>query len=548
MAERARALSGLGLIGGRTLAVLAACVIAVGVAEKSGLRVDASASSRFTLAPELARIIDDQDAEIELVGIWSRRGSDQEATWVGDRAATVERYCRLIAERSADFTYRHIDAVLDRPEREAFSTDHGDARSPVLYVVREGREAFPIPITYVAPQIFQRELGGALVALARETATRCYVLQGHGELRPEGGRDDGCGHLLRRIRLAGYEVRGLDPVAFSRLGRIPDDGILLIPGPTAPLGGELVGAIERFLVHGGAALLLGDDRFASDLAALLRVRGIFVGPGYPRDYGDDHEGHFDPRMPGLPVLSLLSIHSRYGRGRHAYQDLILETGEGTICEGTTDPDRPTNLGHVRPRPDGARITQQTIASGRYLFSPRSTPVRVVDLAELIAEVPDAVERYRGNDTPPFAGGQILTFPAGDAWLAPYPEAANAVPPPPEDLQRLPGYNLAWSVEYEPHPDSVNGDRRARIVVWGSRQAASDGVVAGGTNANEMLLVDALAWLSRRGAETPIPAKSFQAFRVECSPTTLFVLMGLLIAVIPCCFLGAAMIAWWERRN
>ena len=133
--------------------------------------------------------------------------------------------------------------------------------------------------------------------------------------------------------------------------------------------------------------------------------------------------------------------------------------------------------------------------------------------------------------------------AGDDWTKGRGDPLQV----PEGLAKQRELPLAWACESVQTADSVRDDRGARLVVWGSRQAGSDGVLGQGRFANSDLLVDAARWLLRRERSTAIPEAETTAFRVEASDGTLLWLSALLIAVIPCACIGLAILAWWDRR-
>jgi hypothetical protein len=111
----------------------------------------------------------------------------------------------------------------------------------------------------------------------------------------------------------------------------------------------------------------------------------------------------------------------------------------------------------------------------------------------------------------------------------------------------PSFPLAWALSYAPAKESVREEQGARLVLWGSRQAASDAVLALDSFANQTLLVDLAKWAARREPVSGIPEAESAAFRVDCSDRAMSLLTALLIAIIPCCCIGGAILSWWERR-
>ncbi len=555
MAEQRRHLAGLGRIGTRTLILGALAVLVVAGADRLNLRWDWSASGTFSLDPRLTEIVDAQtgkleaaDERIEMVAIWPRNLG---GAWgqIGRLTATC---CELLAERSPRISYRHLDSDLDQPELASFAERYREAVPFSLYVARRPAtdddpeaaddRAFRIPFTRSLPSLLQREIGGALLSLARSEQTPIYFLQGHGELRPGADGGDGLDLVLRRLELAGFRPQALDDASLLKLGRIPDGGVLLLPGPTSPLGDEILRILHRYLQDGGACFVAGDDRLpgfnadgkapvASDLALYLRFRGIVMGPNHPRAFPPDLEALFDRDAPVRPARNAFSERSA---GRKGYHRLLLAAQ------------------HLAPT---APMATQAREAGRNLLFPRATPVEAISpdrIARTLAAADDPGaagplaayrERYAAVGTPPFTARSLLQLHPGQAWLGVF----SPLQSPPDELPQRP-VHLGWTVEYEPHPDSAAGDRRCRLVVWGSRQALADEVWQGHRYANDILLVDCLRWLARRDEGDHIPAGDFTRFQIAAGETARYVLAILLMAVLPCCCLGIAMLAWLERRR
>ena len=249
--QRGHFLRGLGALGGKTGIILLACILLIAVSERIDLRLDFSASQSFSVDPELQKIVAGLDAEdgvdIEIIGMWAKSGNGEEP-WMADIGPMVERRCKLIARQSERLTWKHIDTELDQPRFEAFAQKYGIAATSNLYVVRSDRDRpFRIPLSSLSPDLLQRELGGALLSLASTQLPVLYCLQGHGELTPQAAStQDSCGAFLRRAELAGYQIALLDDARLERLGQIPTGGVLVVLGPTAPLGLPTLQMIERY--------------------------------------------------------------------------------------------------------------------------------------------------------------------------------------------------------------------------------------------------------------------------------------------------------------
>lgn len=504
---------------GRLLAILAALALIVAAADRSKAVWDLSADRRFTVSAPLARLLTAQSEAVALVGIWP---ADDDSQY----SSTVDALKRMTV-MNPRVTWQRIDTLLDKPALAAFTARFHEAEAPAIYVTR-GERAFKIPLPRPMDgrfrAVLQQEIGGALVALADPAPPMLAVVQGHGELRHGGGDEDGNERILRAWQLAGLRVSLRD------LGRerVRADEVLVLLGPTAPLGAADAAAIARHLDDGGAALVLADDRAPADLLALLRRRGLFLG-GIDRALAEslaqDPAAALAATQSGsLPVL-VSRRHFAVGQDA-AHPEPNLLCAEELI-----------NSSHP--------VGQAVAGSGRGVLSPWSTPVQVLDPASLADQTlgKRLAESYQRLGTPPFNASALMRTAEQDVW--PKPRAADLVIP--SDLSRLPPLPLAWAVDFQADAASAQAGRGARLVVWGSRQAASDGVLGQERWANARLLASAAAWLANRQAATGIPEADSAVFRVDCGETGLAWITALLAAILPCVCIGVAILTWWERR-
>ncbi|MBA3699662.1 MAG: Gldg family protein [Planctomycetes bacterium] len=509
----------IGKLGGRTLLVLAVLAIVVAAADRSKLFVDWSADHRFSLSPALVTLLEQQQEAVELVSIWPLE--------VDSVAQPIADGLRLMAERSAKIVYRHIDPVLHKPTLAEFEKRYREA-SVGVYVVRPATgRAFRIPLNNSTRQVLQRDVGGALVALADPHPPTISLLQGHGELRPGGGDEDGGDQLIRALELAGFVVT---PVELARGGRIAAESLLLIPGPVAPLGPDLE-LVRAHLADGGATLALVDDRAPLDLSLVLRARGVLCSAALPADLrqamtpSGDLVAALGPQGANLPPRVVVSLrHHAVGQeAAFPHHNLLLD---GDLL----NPDHP--------------VTARAASSGQSVVSPWTSPVQLLQPGTLPEEVGKRLQAaYTSLGTVPFVALPLLQSAPADAWTKARGEPFQV----PDTLAKQSTLPLAWAIESMQTDASVRDDRGARLVVWGSRQAASDGVLGQGRFANADLLVDAARWLLRRERATAIPEAESSAFRVDASDGLLFWLSALLVAAIPCACIGVAILTWWDRR-
>ncbi len=495
--------SRFGALGGRTIAMLLLLVLIVAAADKSRAVYDASADKRFSLSPKLIELLRAQNEPVTLWTFWPKS--------VDEPLAPITAVLEAATRAQHTVTLKRIDPETNRPELDRFVSDFNETPViPGLYITR-GARAFRLPL---AREVLQRELGGALISLADPHPPSVLVLQGHGELRPGGGETDGADVMLRNLAVSGYRVQTID-AGFT--GALPADAVVVVPGPTSPLGTAHCELLAQHLRDGGGLLVLADDRLPADLGALLRRRGVITGANKPKAFDGAAAELLAADAPLAPATAVFSI-SRHFRGQEqiAYHNLLLDPG-------MLEPAHP--------------ITALAAAGGVQVLSPWTTAILVPLVDDELAKA------FVAAGTPPFVPTILMRTAPADAWSQP----RGRLPQAPADLSQQKPIPLAAALEYQAATGSVRAGVGARVVVWGSRQAASDGVLAQGNFANATVLIDAVHWLARRTPPADIPAAETAVFQVQASDRTMTLLMALLCAVIPCLFIGVAILTWWDRR-
>ena len=495
----------LGALSGATLALLIALVVVTAAADRSGVSLDLSADRRFTLHPRLIELVRQQTEPVAITGFWGQ--ADLEAL------AGLATLCERVGNLQPLVTWKRLDPELHKPLVAAFAQTYGDAQPGTIAVTR-GKRLYRIDLTPGIRLTLQRELGAALVTLADTDPPQAHLITGHGELRPDGGLEHGSDRLGRLLTQAGFRTIVRTPAT-----AVPPSptAIVVVPGPTSPVGDRDLDLMDQHLRDGGGLLVLADDRAPADLRTWLRRHGVVVG-GLPQD-PDPREGD----LPSAQIVVSLTRHQAGQEVRFPYHNLLLEG-------------RLLHPGHP--------ITSPLAAEGVPLLSPWTAPVWLLD-PQVVAEPQATALRgaYAAIGTRPFGGLTLAGSAPGDAWTKP-----RAAPlQDPEGLEKAPPLPLAVAVDYAPAVDSVQAGIGGRMVVWGSRQAASDGILAQTAFANEGLWRHAADWLARRSPPSDIPPTEMAAFQVQASDGTLSLLTGLLLILIPCVCLGWAMLMWWDRR-
>lgn len=493
-----------GIVGGPRLAIALLLVAGAAAAARSGIAADLSADRRFTLSPALTRQLAARSAPVDLVGIWDD-GVDGALGPVSDAA-------QRMAEAARSGSWKRLDPVRHRPALADFAARHGDPAPPAIWVV-SGERATRIPLSRASRLTLQRDVAGALIALDDPAPPTVRILQGHGELRPDGRGDDGCGMLTGALAAAGLRTATLDDAAPAP----PAGDVIAVLGPTSALGGTALGRLDAHLRDGGGLLVLQDDRGPADLGQWLRRRGVLSAGAVPRALveGKDVRAVLDPAAPCLPPRHLVSL-SRHWAGAERdlpHHNLLLRTAE--------------NLNPENP------LTATLVAGGLQLLSPFTGACEALR-PEMVAEA----------GTPAFDAVPLMWTIPGDVW-----ERARGEPlQVPQGLEQAAPRALAWALTYQPAADAASSARSGRLVVWGSRQAASDAVLGQAAFANGQALAGMGRWLAHREAPPEVPEAELRAFQVGIADGALEILVAVLAVLVPVICIGGALLAWLEQRR
>jgi ABC-type uncharacterized transport system involved in gliding motility auxiliary subunit len=177
----------------------------------------------------------------------------------------------LEAARRAEprFRFRVVD-----PDREPLLASQYDLREYATIVqVGERHEAFRGDR--------EEDFLAALLRAFRPERARIVFLQGHGESHPEDNSPRGLITVSSALKLRGYGLFGSSLIEGAAL----DDSVhvLIIAGPTVPLGPTEEDSVRAYLERGGRALVLLDPTHEVGLDRVLDVAGIRFHPAYLAD-------------------------------------------------------------------------------------------------------------------------------------------------------------------------------------------------------------------------------------------------------------------------
>lgn len=492
-----------GMVGGPRLAIAAVLLVGAAAAARSGLSLDLSADRRFTLSPALTAQLESRSGPTDLVGIWDD-ALDGALGPIADAA-------RRMADSANTGSWKRLDPVRHRPALVDFTARHGDPSPPSLWIV-SGERATRIPLTRASRITLQRDVAGALISLDDPSPPTVRLLQGHGELRPEGRGDDGCGQLVGALSAAGLRTAHYDDAALAA----PTSDVVAVLGATSPLGATALGRLDSHLRDGGGVLVLADDRSPRDLALWLRQRGVLCSGAVPTALlHGDQASVLDPQSPCAPPRHLVSLSQHWAGAERdlPHHNLLLRTAE-----------------HINPEHP---LTAPLVAGGLQLLSPFTAACEAL---------PPAMLAPLG--TPEYTAVPLLWTRPGDVWERTRGEPLQV----PQGLDQAEPRALAWALSYQTAADAASSARNGRLVVWGSRQAASDACIGQAAFANGQALAGMARWLAHREAPPEVPEAELRAFQITIGAGALELLVAILAVLMPVLCIGGAVLAWLDQRR
>jgi ABC-type uncharacterized transport system involved in gliding motility auxiliary subunit len=277
-----------------SLALLAILALVNVIAARHNRSFDLTESGLFTLSSETRQALQQLPRDVRLL-----------AFFPAHRRAQAADLLRRYAEGSRHVQYELIDPDQDPELAQRYGvTAYGTV---VVDVVRRPGQPAPSgrPVRVEADTgsgqaltLSEEKLTNALLKVTRGGTKSIYFLEGHGEA--DIASPERSGYTRARAALEGqaFVVRRLD---LARAREVPADcSVLVIAGPSLEPFPAEISAVERYLQHGGKALVMVDPAPGVGLDRFLDRWGVQVGHDLVIDTSG--AGRFYSYGPAVPLV------------------------------------------------------------------------------------------------------------------------------------------------------------------------------------------------------------------------------------------------------
>jgi ABC-type uncharacterized transport system involved in gliding motility auxiliary subunit len=120
----------------------------------------------------------------------------------------------------------------------------------------------------------EQDLTSALIKVAQDSQKTVYFLVGHGELALDKFDKEGLSQLKDALEKQNYKI---DSLALFNKAAVPSDAALVVvAGPTKPLGDKELDALDQYIGKGGRVFLAAMPQADSNLEKLTTKYGIEI--------------------------------------------------------------------------------------------------------------------------------------------------------------------------------------------------------------------------------------------------------------------------------
>lgn len=199
-------------------------------------RFDVTASQRHSLSPQSIQVLQELDADVEVIGLYpSRQGQDQFEQWIDEYAAHSPR-----------IQYRTVDPIRQPGEADQLGWN---SYGPGL-LISQGEQSFTVS------RADEQDITSALLKIARQEPKSIYFISGHNERSPADYDPAGYGKLGDLLAENYYTVKTLNLVLTDT---VPADAALVVlAAPQTELIEQEQETLITYLLQGGKALVMID--------------------------------------------------------------------------------------------------------------------------------------------------------------------------------------------------------------------------------------------------------------------------------------------------
>lgn len=225
-----------------SIAFIGILVVINYVANQNSVRWDLTEDQQNTLAPETLGSLESLTEPVFAEAYYTSRYP------LGTTGEILENY-KLNSR--GKFDYEIID-----PEAEPVRAQAANITRDGTVVLRQGDRMEQL--TFVSEQ----ELTAAMIRLANPGQRSIYFLVGHGEYDITGAGENAYPDLDTVLSAKNYTINTLNLLANPV---IPEDTLaIVVAGPTKPLSGDEVSAIQEYLAQGGSLVYLAEPRLLTE--------------------------------------------------------------------------------------------------------------------------------------------------------------------------------------------------------------------------------------------------------------------------------------------
>ncbi|MBN1334503.1 MAG: GldG family protein [Deltaproteobacteria bacterium] len=489
--------------GGAVVLVLLALGLAVAanlLAVRYDKRWDITSSQRFTLSEQTLQVLDGLDQDVQIVAFFQKETPEESSF-----RDLVEGY-RIRSPRVA--------VAFHDPLAEPFLSQQFEVTSQWgTVVLSSGTSRQRLESSFDEEALTN--------ALIRVTAGREHVVcfsTGHGEADPDDDQSpDGYGAVVLKLEGQNYTV---EKVHLLESGGVPDRcEVLVVPGPRVDLLPVEREAVARYVVEGGAAMLLLEPLTLPETAKDLARYGLALKEDLVL------EDNPDARRIGLDATFVVVTKDRIDF--HP----VTEDLEGLLFQFAR------SVSRVEEPAEGLQVQElarTSVASWAETRMDASIPAEPTQGEDIVGSVPiAAVVEITDPAAVPVEEVAVAPAPTLPVALAESaPEALDPAADTPEEAAAAP----------EDAPASQHG----RLVVVGDASFASNQLFVQGMNQD--LFLNTVAWLV--GEEDQVSIRPNEAAKGTLQVS---VLQGVLVwafalLFVPGLAVAGALGTWLRRRR